>query len=379
MTMPWIFPPSPTPPGFAVDWARIDPLFPWLETLRGCAQNPVYHAEGDVLTHTRLVAEALAADPDWRALDATTRGAVFAAALLHDIGKPATSEVKPDGRISSPGHARKGAHLAQDILYREWTGRPVPLDLRRMILWLVRFHGLPLWDISHPEFQRAALRCSLGGPNRLVAMLARADVLGRICQDQQGLLDKLELFREYSLEQGCLDGPYPFPSDHTRYVYFHSEGRSPLVEAYDDTRCQAVLMSGLPGSGKDTWIAANLPGWPVISLDSIRGELDVSPAEPQGPVVERAHQLARGYLRDGVDFVWNATNVSSRLRRSLVELFTANRARVRIVYLETRWPELLRRSDHRDRPVPAEVLDKLARILEVPDPSEAQQVEWLET
>lgn len=28
------------------------------------------------------------------------------------------------------------------------------------------------------------------------------------------------------------------------------------------------MMSGLPGSGKDTWIQENLPDWGVISLDT---------------------------------------------------------------------------------------------------------------
>lgn len=379
MSMPWIFPLSPTPPDFALDWDAVVAMFPWLETLRGCRQNPVFHAEGDVFTHTRMVSEALARDEAWRALDPTQRGMLFASALLHDIGKPPTTEIV-EGRIKAPGHARKGAHMANQILYQDWNGpQRIPLDVRRRVVALVRYHGIPLFLLENPSLQRVVIKSSLAAPNSHIATLARADIGGRICPDADDLYERTALFEEYCAEQACLDTPFIFPSDHTRFVYFRTEDRSPLVEAYDDTKSEVVLMSGLPGAGKDTWLRENLPGWPAVSLDAIRGELDVDPAEPQGPVVDRAHELARGYLRDGVNFVWNATNVTLQMRRMLIDFFASYNARVRIVYVETPWPELVRRNKTRSRPVPDSVLNKLAEKLEVPDLSEAHQVEWVET
>lgn len=55
------------------------------------------------------------------------------------------------------------------------------------------------------------------------------------------------------------------------------------------------MMSGLPGAGKDHWIANNAPDWPVVSLDEIRQELRVKPEETQGVVVKRAKERARAY------------------------------------------------------------------------------------
>lgn len=57
-------------------------IFPELDALRGCHQNK-YHQEGDVFNHTLMVLENTPPDLNLRW-----------AALLHDIGKPATQAVK---------------------------------------------------------------------------------------------------------------------------------------------------------------------------------------------------------------------------------------------------------------------------------------------
>jgi hypothetical protein len=91
---PWTFLLCPAPPSWALDWPAIEERFAWVRALSGCPQDPTYHAEGDVLAHTRLVAKALVASEAWRALPAPERSILFAAALLHDVGKPACTVVE---------------------------------------------------------------------------------------------------------------------------------------------------------------------------------------------------------------------------------------------------------------------------------------------
>src|SRR3954453_7871923 len=86
--------------------------------MKGCPQNPDRHAEGDVWIHVHLVAEAMAALPAWRELPEDDRQLLFAAALLHDVAKPACTRVEHDGRISSRGHSWRGAVQARRILWR---------------------------------------------------------------------------------------------------------------------------------------------------------------------------------------------------------------------------------------------------------------------
>jgi predicted kinase len=52
----------------------------------------------------------------------------------------------------------------------------------------------------------------------------------------------------------------------------------------------------LPGSGKDTWLATNAGDAPVISLDDLRPELDINPADAQGPVIAAARASTPTWL-----------------------------------------------------------------------------------
>src|SRR5262249_48640872 len=129
------------------------------------------------------------------------------------------------------------------------------------------------------------------------------------------------------------------------------------------------------GAGKDTWLAANAGGRPVISLDAIRSEIDVDPEDAQGPVIQTARERARIHLRKGEPFIWNATNVSRQLRSGLISFFAEYRARVCVVYVETTEPELRRRA--RDRSVPMAVIDRLLEKWSVPDLTEAHAIDFV--
>jgi poly(A) polymerase len=113
-----------------------DVVLPELSALRGVEQSRFHHL--DVFEHTRAVlAETIAlereplrlvdaadADALRSVLDAPlanelTRGqALRFGALLHDIAKPRTRGVTPQGRVTFMGHDTSGAGLAADILAR---------------------------------------------------------------------------------------------------------------------------------------------------------------------------------------------------------------------------------------------------------------------
>ncbi len=373
----WSFPLCPAPPDWRLRWDDLQARFEWIQAMRGVPQDALYHAEGDVLIHTRMAAEALIALDEWRALPQAERGALFAAALLHDVAKPACTVAGPDGSITSKQHARKGELLARELLWRGvGLDAPAPFALREQIVKLVRYHGLPLWFLEKSAPERAVIGASQTTRLDRLALLAEVDVRGRICGDQQALLERIELFRAVAQENQCYSGPRAFPSAHSRFLFFRAEAGDPDYAAYDDTRCEVVLMSGLPGAGKDRWIQDHLADWPVISLDRLRKELKIAPDEPQGQVIQAAREQARALLRKQQSFVWNATNVTRSLRAQLIDFFASYHARVRIVYVEAPLEEMLRRNALRPDHVPEAVIYRLMRRLEVPDLTEAHTVEW---
>lgn len=362
----------PAPPDYALDWGRVEEEFPQVRRMAGCPQDPVHHAEGDVLIHTRMVVEALTAMPAWRALPRAEREIVFTAALLHDVAKPDCTRVE-EGRVTSRGHSKRGAVTVRALL---WS-MGVPIAAREQVAGLIRFHQVPFFLIDKPDGRRTLYEVSQSTRCDLLALVAEADARGRLCADSQRLLDNISLFTQYAEEHGCLKGPRLFPNDHSRFLYFRREGRDPDYAAYDDTVCEVVMMSGMPGAGKDFWVAEHAAGLPVVSLDALRRGMKVSPTENQGPVVSRAREAAREHLRKRRDFVWNATNISRQMRELSVNLFAAYNARVRIVYVEAPEGRLYAQNREREEAVPAEVIRKLTARWEVPDLTEAHRVEWV--
>src|SRR5690242_19175487 len=76
---------------------------PELQEMANCPQDPVWHAEGDVLIHTQMVMDAALAEIEAATdLSKTEKQSVYLAALLHDVGKPASTYRSEDGRIVSP-------------------------------------------------------------------------------------------------------------------------------------------------------------------------------------------------------------------------------------------------------------------------------------
>lgn len=365
----------PEPPDWRVDWPALTAACPWLGPLCGCPQDPLYHGEGDVATHTRMACEALAALPGYRARPVEERRLLFVATLLHDIGKPACTRHEPDGHITSHGHSRRGSIDARAILWRLGA----PFAVREQICAIIRYHQIPFHLFERPDMRRTVIELSQTAPAGLLALVAEADIRGRICADTERLLENVALFVEYCREQGCLEHPYRFAFDHARFRYFRRPDRDPAYPAFDDSRCQVTLLSGLPAAGKDHWLRHHGGDQPVISLDALRAELRISPEGPQAAVIDAARERARRLLRLGEGFIWNGTNLSRDLRTRVIGLAADYGARLRIVYLETTEPELLRRNRARPSPVPETVIDRLLTRWEPPDLTEAQTVEWQAT
>jgi len=359
----------PAPPRWTVDWDRIHAAFDWIRAMDGVAQDPVHHAEGDVATHTRMAAEALAALPEFRDREPADRIRLFATVLLHDVAKPFTSRTDADGRVTAHDHSRAGDLAARRILWRLGA----PIAWREHVATLIRHHQVPFWTLDRAanDLDTIALRVSLNARNDDLATLARADILGRICTDTDQVLASIDLYADYCGDLGALDRPFPFPGDHARFAYFRTGGRDPRYAAFDDTTCTMTVLSGLPGAGKDTWVAAHHGGRPVISLDTLRAELGVKPTDDQAPVAAAARDQARALLRTGTSFIWNATNISRQQRERCIGLAAAYRARVEIVAVETSETSLLRRNRAREHSLPAAALERLIRRWETPDLTEA--------
>lgn len=362
-------------PGVSPDFTVCLAAFPQLELAKTTPQSPVYHAEGDVWTHTVMVVNALVADPGYALLTVPERENVFFAALLHDIAKCRTTVIDPDtGAIGQPGHSRKGAIDARIAL---WDAG-MPFAQREEVCRLIAVHQVPFYVMADsrrgksPEFQVRELSWQVSLP--LLAMLADADTRGRICADQQKTLDNIELFRELAREEGCYGQPRAFADAHTRVMYFRGADVHPDYPLFQEGGSKVTVLSGLPASGKDTWVSEFRKGVPVVSFDDAREELGLAHGKNDGMAAHHAVDKAKCLLRRKAPFVWNATHLSTQMRQKSLDLLYAYGAEVELVYLEQPRAVLLGRNSRRDSTLSNKALLGMLARWEVPVPTEAHRL-----
>jgi poly(A) polymerase len=169
-------------------------VLPELEALRGLQQSRYHHL--DVLDHTLEVLDCVVEvqrEPEAllgsehgdavRALlarplaDELTRGdALRFGALVHDIAKPETRTVAPDGRIGFPGHDSLGAELARAILGRLRAAE----RMRAHVAALTRHHLRLGFLVPHAPLTRRELYAYLDACDPVWADVTLLSVADRL-------------------------------------------------------------------------------------------------------------------------------------------------------------------------------------------------------
>jgi len=111
-------------------------LFPQLAALEGLEQDPKYHPEGDVLTHTKMVLNKGVWVSVIHNYSDDDRIILMLSCLCHDMGKIATTTRNEDGRIVSPAHAQEGGPYI--LAFMELIG--TPKKYHEPVLTLCRHH-----------------------------------------------------------------------------------------------------------------------------------------------------------------------------------------------------------------------------------------------
>jgi putative nucleotidyltransferase with HDIG domain len=344
---------------------------PWARTMAECPQDAGWHAEGDVWTHTCMVFAQLEQLAEWSSLDRDVQSKLAFAALFHDSGKPATTQVDlTTGRTHSPKHAIVGMEIARRVL----RDLGCNLLIREEIVNLVRYHGRPSHLLEKPDPAHELISLSWLVNHRLLYLLALADTRGRTTADTARPAETLELWKLVAEENDCFDRRYAFVNDHARFLFYAGALSSLHYTPREDHCCTVTLMSGLPGSGKDTWLAKQRPELPVVSLDDLRGVLDVEPTDNQGEVIQLAREKCREHLRAGRHFAFNATNTMRQTRKRWIDLFAGYGARIELVYIEPPLSTIFERNSRRPRAVPTRAIERLVDKLEPPTCVEAHSL-----
>lgn len=155
--------------------------FPEIASLRNCPQDPEWHPEGDVFTHTQHCCDALVNLPEWRDAPPARRRILLFGVLAHDFGKPATtaqSEVRGRLRWRSLGHESAGGPLADNFLRRLGAPHSIMERVRPLVVLHLAHHHGGGGEFTDTHIRRLARKLHPATIDDLCAVMI-ADSLGR--------------------------------------------------------------------------------------------------------------------------------------------------------------------------------------------------------
>ena len=206
-----------------VDTGLAEHVLPEVPAMRLATDEHMQHK--DVYTHSLVVMEQ-AIEREDAGPDLVLR----LAALLHDIGKPKTRKLEPDGRVSFHHHEVVGAKMTKARLRALRYPKSVIDDVSRLVYLHLRFHGYGTGEWTDSAVRRyvtdagprldrlhklvrsdcttrnrrraAALQRSYDSLERRIAELRRQEELDAIRPD----LDGNEIMRILGIQPGPLVG-----------------------------------------------------------------------------------------------------------------------------------------------------------------------------
>ena len=311
-----------------------------VEQMKNTPQDPKWHKEGNVYIHTVMVYEQLLKLEEFNTLSEEEQEILKYAAVFHDLGKIHTTKKDDNGNIVSPNHSRVGGQEFRKLFFDK-----MDIKKREAIVQLINNHQKPIWFFEQEEYKIVELADIVNV--KLLYLLAKADILGRISEDQEDFLYQVEEFKHIANRFNVFGKRKNFLSEDSRLNFYKSG--SEYFSNFSKSSTM-FLMVGLPASGKDTFIKNNeeLSSLPIVSLDSIRNNIKRKNKKDEGRVKQEAKKQMKEFLANKQDFVFNATNIRKEQRKQLIDLALSYNAKVHIVYVEIDWKNLIKNLNKRN-------------------------------
>lgn len=183
---------------FILNWEIIESIKEF-DKLKTTYQNPLWHSEGDVWTHTLYVATNALYSGEDRDFNNKDFVLFVMGALFHDIGKGACTVFNHERNTwSSREHAEIGSQMIKNILNEE------DIDNVKVIEFYVKNHMLPL-EINESNFTDTIemLKNEIDNSKKYFKRLIdlkRCDCLGSIMRKDDMWDEKLQkLYSMYNL------------------------------------------------------------------------------------------------------------------------------------------------------------------------------------
>lgn len=346
-----------------------------------CQQSTVWHKEGNALVHVTSVTNHMVNyfHDNGLPMNDDYYIQMVSAALCHDLGKPSTTKWEEDlQEYKTKCHGQVGARITRKLFFDE-----PDIELREKVCCMVKNH-MTLHHIldSKKEIDKKLKRLSWNMVTvKDMLLLKHCDSLGsKNDVETPEMLDKVfNEIKENAERLDCYEKPFQFENNFERLKYFYGVENS---ENYDE-HFLAIIMVGLPGAGKDTFIKSfsgdnglnvNLSNLPMLCRDLIRTEIGIKGEKPQGnkaqedKVTDIFNKRMMELCKDHKSFIVNNTNLLKKYRQDYCKKVIEHGGTPIFVYVEA--PTLEETKKRREGQIKPEIIDNMFWRFEFPEPSE---------
>lgn len=371
-------------------WDKILEI-PEFKKLQECEQNPKWHREGNAFNHTKNVVEFTIKYLDSSFFSNTLEyyEICVIGALFHDIGKSVTTFEK-DGVWHSYGHEIEGEKITRRILWDEGY------YFREKICALVRYHMDPLniYNSKMPIEKCVELSnqmISVGSCFNTLLQIKRFDILGSVQENIDG--EKNDLEKILNL--------FKFNTDIADMLNLIKK----IKEHNTKPKANVVMLIGLPGSGKDTFIKEKLiqedspftyvtsfegvlkttPTYTnensiVLCRDDIRTELGfckegekiVGTSEQENKVSDVFNQKLLKAAEEGKTIIINNINLKKKYRKDIINRLQKFNVNVTYIYVEAKNLQL--NIDRRNGQISENVFNTMIENFDWPEFNEYNEI-----
>lgn len=267
------------------------------------------------------------------------------------------------------------------------------------------YHHKPRRLVLHNASKKEYFQLARLVNTELLFYLAKADILGRRCKDQQIQCDYIDLFRLFCEEYGLWGNENPYKEwkqffnselthlspesrdavlgyaiqDFEQGTIFTPEEavacRYPFLNSFP----QLIIMSGPSGSEKSTWIQKHLKDYKKISLDDLREEFckNRSNQENNSFILSKAKEQLKNYLRKHEKIVWDATNLKKDFRTVISQIGYDYHALVTLKILHIPESSIYQGNECRNYQLSREEVCRQMQSLEWVEDSEAHRMAFI--
>jgi tRNA nucleotidyltransferase (CCA-adding enzyme) len=235
--------------------------FPEIAVMRGTPQEPEWHPEGDVFTHTQHCLDALVALDGWRDAEPARRRRLTLAVLAHDFGKPSTTvraERRGVMRWTSPGHEGAGGPLAETFLRRIGAPLELTVPVVALVVYHLVHHRGHNSGYSEPQVRRLARKIAPATLEEL-ALVMTADSNGRPPLESPETMVLIARLRTRAQEL-ALENAAPRPLLQGRHLVAIGRKPGPEFKPLLDAAFEAQLDGAFTDeAGAVAWLKAHPP------------------------------------------------------------------------------------------------------------------------